>query len=108
MKDKFELDKLWGKKVKEKFNSICPHCGIEPETGQPAHIFGRTVLKTRHVVENGIWACHELHRKMETGEKIKRDVVQFYVDNDLYDNLKKIVDGKNEAKDFDYTDLGEL
>lgn len=101
-----ELDKLWSERVRERFNSICPHCGYSPDTGQSAHIFGRMNQKTRHVVENGIWACQTLHRMMEEGEEKKKKVVEFYVDNFfLYEKLEKIAMGKGTAEEFNFTDL---
>lgn len=83
-----ELDKLWSKKVKEKFDNKCAICG----KGSPHahHIFSRGYKSTRWDVENGVALCyyHHFYFAHQKFEEF-RDFIIDLIGETKYNGLKK-------------------
>lgn len=78
---------MWGLSVRKRDKHICRKCGASGNN--PHHIFSRTYLGTRHLVDNGLtvcWACHMhfFHGKPEEA----RDWYIREIGSDKYAQLK--------------------
>lgn len=83
-------DDKWSLEVKKKYNGRCPHCGSTE--GSSHHIIPRQCMRTRLVVECGIYSCNWLHRAFEgkKGKYEKEKCLRIYVGNVRLSNLEKI------------------
>ena len=97
------LDKLWSGEVKKYWKEKCPHCNNKNSSA--AHIIGRNCKATRHIIENGIYACNELHREMEKGIKERVAICDFIYGKGHYSKLNKICIGVVDAKYYGMRDL---
>jgi predicted restriction endonuclease len=86
-------DSRWSKAVAAKYDYRCPHC--DSEDCSSAHLIPRSVLKTRYLLENGLYCCHSVHSILDEkplDDPKRKKVLKLYVGLDKYiklDNIRK-------------------
>lgn len=98
-------DVKWSNEVKERYEGQCPHCGSRECSSH--HIVPRSCLKTRYIIENGIFCCDILHRAFEgkVKEFDKNKAIRIYIGQKRFNNLNKIKNGLNSFEDFGYREV---
>ena len=96
-------DFKWSEAVREEYKGRCPHCGSRLCSSH--HIIPRANKALRYVVEDGIYACDELHRlfEKEWRGKEKEENIDYYTEEEgRFKNLMKIMRGIATHNDFGY------
>lgn len=97
-------DTRWSQAIGNKYGWNCPHCsGI----GGAHHIVPRGCLKTRYILDNGIYACDYLHRVFERprSDKTRMKYIRLYVTWDKYRKLWEVANDKAVANDFGFQEV---
>ena len=104
MTDKSRDDR-WSEAVKKKARGRCAHCGSSLSSAH--HIIPRGVLKTRWLLENGIYACEWLHRGLERkrGKEEQDKCLRIFVGLDRLKNLERIRDKELNPKMVGYREI---
>jgi len=70
---------------------VCEWCGARG--CDPAHIIPRKFLKTRHLLENGLFLCRECHIKFDRNVEFRDKVINILVGREKYRRLLEISQG---------------
>jgi len=79
----------WSFKIKER-DGICCYCGSGLNL-EAAHIVGRSVIKLRLVIENGITLCSLCHSKATNSAELENIIIKKSVKNIYGERLGIII-----------------
>lgn len=82
-------DENWSKRVKAKNGGKCLMCNRE---STPAHIFGRGILATRLIIDNGVPLCFYHHHRFDSLSSGRRkQTAILFIGGFIYNELEKLV-----------------
>lgn len=83
-----QLDTLWSKKIRDKYEGKCAVCGATPV--QAHHIFSRSYKSTRWDLDNGIALCYKHHFFLAHSKFEEfRDFLFEHIGEERYNQLKE-------------------
>ena len=82
-------DKVWSTSIAKR--ELCEWCG--KLGSDPAHIIPRKFLKSRWLLENGLFLCRECHKKFDLDVEFRSRVIDILIGREKYLLLKRIARG---------------
>lgn len=100
---KKKRDQKTSKAIAQRDDYTCVWCGHSGDAH--AHIISRRFLKTRWLLENGLWMCTKCHYLFDNSAAHRNHIIKHIVTFWVYDKLVEIRDGKTTAKECGFTEI---